>query len=145
MALHPFVLPTHRIRMNTRIDAILKTHRVFAVVGLSDNPFRTSHRIAMDLLEAGYTVIPVNPSIALWHGRVCYPDLRAIPVPVDVVNIFRRSEYVAPIVDDAIAIGAKAIWMQVGVIDPASAQRALAAGLDVVMDRCVSVELAMLE
>ena len=133
------------MNINSNIERILRDNRVFAVVGLSDNPGRASYRIAADLLEHGYTVIPVNPALASWRGIPCYPEVKAVPVPVDVVNIFRRSEYVGPIVDDAIAIGAHAVWMQFGVIDEAAARRALDAGLAVVMDRCVSVELAMLD
>jgi predicted CoA-binding protein len=120
---------------------ILRTFRVFAVVGLSDRPDRPSHSVAALLKARGYRIVPVNPLLREVLGETCYPDLRSIPFPVEVVDIFRRSELVGPIVDDAIAIGARAVWMQLGVIDEAAAARAEAAGLSVVMDRCPAIEL----
>ena len=131
--------------INSKIEHILRNAHVYAVVGLSSNPSRTSYRIASDLIEHGRTVVPVNPAIEQWQDRKCYPDLKSIPVAVDVVNIFRRSEFVSDIVDEAIAINAKVVWMQIGVIDEAAAERALSAGLDVVMDRCISIEMASME
>jgi uncharacterized protein len=120
---------------------ILNAYRVFAVVGLSDRPDRPSHSVAALLKSRGYRIVPVNPNLTEVLGETCYPSLRAIPFPVEVVDIFRRSELVAPIVEDAIAIGAKAVWMQLGVIDERAAARARAAGLEVVMDRCPAIEL----
>ena len=120
---------------------ILRTYRTFAVVGLSDRPERPSHSVASFLKTRGYRIVPVNPNLHEVLGEVCYPDLRSIPFPVDVVDIFRRSALVAPIVDDAIAIGARAVWMQLGVVDDQAAARARAAGLEVVMDRCPAIEL----
>jgi predicted CoA-binding protein len=120
---------------------ILRAFRTFAVVGLSDKPHRPSHSVASLLQARGYRIVPVNPNLASVLGERCWPDLRAIPFPVEVVDIFRRSEEVGPIVDDAIAIGARAVWMQLGVIDEAAAARARAAGLEVVMDRCPAIEL----
>ncbi len=121
---------------------ILRAFRTFAVVGLSDRPDRPSRQVASFLKERGYRIVPVNPSLKEVLGERCYPDLRSIPFPVEVVDIFRRSEHVGAIVDDAIAAGAKAVWMQLGVIDHAAAARARAAGLEIVMDRCPAIELA---
>ena len=111
-----------------------------AVVICSADPSRDSHRIAGRLKEFGFRMIPVNPSAAgtLIHGEYCYASLRDIPEPVDMVDVFRRSALVDPIVDDAIACGASIVWMQLGVVNEAAAQRAQAAGLTVVMDRCTS-------
>jgi len=120
---------------------ILKRWRVIAVVGLSPDPARPSHSVAALLKRRGYTIVPVNPRISEVLGEKAYPDLRSIPFPVEIVDIFRRSELVGPIVDDAIAIGAKAVWMQLGVIDEAAANRAREAGLEVAMDRCPAIEL----
>jgi uncharacterized protein len=118
-------------------ESVLRTFRHIAVVGISDRPERPSHYVSRYLIDAGYDVVLVNPLLARVHDRPCYPDLHAVPGPVDVVDIFRRSELVAPVVDDAIAIGAKAIWMQDGVVHEAAAAKARAAGLLVVMDRCM--------
>ena len=107
-----------------------------AVVGLSPRPERPSHYVAQYLQEQGYRIIPVNPMLETVLGERCYPDLKSVPERVDMVNIFRRSEDVGPIVDDAIAIGAKYVWMQDGVVDHAAAARAREAGLSVVMDNC---------
>lgn len=120
---------------------ILKTYTTFAVVGLSDKPDRPSHRVAALLLSRGYNIVPVNPALSEVLDQKCYPDLRSIPFPVEVVDIFRRSELVGPIVDDAIHIGAKVVWMQLGVIDEEAAERGRSAGLEVVMDRCPAIEL----
>ena len=119
---------------------ILETYKTFAVVGCSANPARASNSVANYLISQGYEVFPVNPTEQECFGRQCYPDLKSLPVAVEVVDIFRRSEFVAPHVDEAIEIGAKAIWMQLGVIDLASAEKAAAAGLDVVMDRCPAID-----
>lgn len=122
-------------------DRILEHYRVFAVVGASPNPGRPSHGVMGVLQRSGYTVVPVNPHGRDVWGLTPYPDLASIPHPVDVVDIFRRSDAAGAHVDEAIAIGAKAVWMQIGVIDEAAAQRARDAGLDVVMDRCPAIEL----
>ena len=105
-----------------------------AVVGISPRPERPSHYVALYLQEQGYRIIPVNPMLETVMGERCYPDLKSVPEQVDMVNIFRRSEHVGPIVDDAIAIGAMYVWMQDGVVDEAAAARAKEAGLLVVMD-----------
>jgi len=123
---------------------ILKEARVIAVVGLSPKPQRPSHGVANYLIARGYTVIPVNPGHAEILGQVCYPNLESIPVKVDIVNVFRNSEDVPPIADEAIRIGAKCLWLQFGVISDVAAEKASAAGLDVVVNRCLKIEDAAL-
>lgn len=123
---------------------LLLETRTIAVVGLSANWHRPSHFAAKYMLEHGYTVIPVNPAYPEVLGQKCYPSLRDIPVPVDMVDVFRKPDDVLPLVDDAIAIGAKALWLQLGVVNPEAAHKAEAAGLKVVMDRCVKIEYARL-
>ncbi len=121
---------------------MLDSYKTWAVVGCSNDPSRPSYGVATFLRENGYRVICVNPDHDVCiEGLPCYPDLTSIEEPIDVVDIFRRSEFVAPHVDEAIAVGAKGVWMQLGVIDEASAERASAAGLDVVMDLCPRIEL----
>jgi predicted CoA-binding protein len=112
------------------------------MVGLSSNPFRPSHFAAVYLLAHGYDVLPVNPREQEVLGRKSYASLRDVPPPVEVVDIFRDPSAVPAIVEDAIAIGAKVVWMQLGVIHEAAAERACAAGLEVVMDRCMKIEHA---
>ena len=121
---------------------ILRENRTIAMVGLSSNPFRPSHFAAIYMLSEGYNVIPVNPREQEILGRRCYPSLRDIPEKVDLVDIFRDPSSVPPIVEEAIAIGAKVVWMQLGVINEAAARRAREAGLEVVMDACVKIEHA---
>jgi len=116
---------------------ILREYRRVAVVGISDRPSRDSHRVAAYLRQAGYVIIPVNPNVAEVLGERCWPSLEAVPGPIEVVDVFRRSELVEPVVDSAIAVGAKAVWMQDGVVNEAAAAKARAAGLLVVMDRCM--------
>jgi predicted CoA-binding protein len=116
---------------------ILREFRRVAVVGISDRPDRDSHRVAAYLQRAGYTIIPVNPNVTQVLGVRCWPSLEAAPGPIEVVDVFRRSELVEPLVDGAIAIGAKAVWMQDGVVNERAAAKARAAGLLVVMDRCM--------
>jgi len=123
---------------------ILKTWNRVAMVGLSANWYRPSNFAAKYLLDHGYTVIPVNPGNEEVLGQKCYPSLLDIPEPVDVVDIFQRSEKVPPLVDQAIEIGAKVVWMQLGVIHEEAAQRARDAGLEVVMDRCMKIEYGRL-
>lgn len=119
---------------------VLTNAKVIAVVGHSDQPHRTSYQIAQYLRRAGYTVYPVNPTVSSIDGQQSYASLADVPEPIDIVNVFRRSEYLHDIVDDAIRVGAKAIWAQLGVVDEAARQKALAAGLDVAMDVCIKVE-----
>jgi predicted CoA-binding protein len=118
-------------------EKILMSARTIAVVGLSPDPRRPSHGVARYLQRAGYRIIPVNPNVDEVLGERAYASLRQIPQPVDVVDVFRRSEFVGPIVDDAIAIKANAVWLQDGVVDEDAAMRARASGLDVVMDDCI--------
>ena len=124
-------------------DRILDTARTFAVIGASDDPSRPSHGVMATLLAHGYEVIPVTPTVNEVHGRRAYPDLASIPedVEVDVVDIFRRSDHAGVHVDEAIERGTAAVWLQRGVIDEPARDRAAAAGLDVVMDRCPAIEL----
>jgi uncharacterized protein len=127
------------------IRSVLETRRTWAVVGCSPSPARDSNRIASMLQSRGYRVIPVNPTCGdELLGVRCYPTLADVPEHVDVVDIFRRSSEAGAHVDEAIAIGASAVWMQLGVIDQAAAERARAAGLDVVMDRCPAIEMPRL-
>src|SRR4030042_905820 len=121
-------------------EKILKEYRMVAIVGASSNPERPSFRVARYLSEHGYNVIPVNPNERDILGMTCYPNLSSIPEKVEVVDIFRKSEAVRPIVDEAIKIGAKVIWMQEGVINEEAAAKARNAGLLVVMDRCMRKE-----
>jgi len=121
-------------------EEILKSSRVVAIVGLSSKPDRPSNRVGNYLKGKGFKVIPVNPAEKEVVGETSYPDLRSIPERVDVVDIFRRSDDVPPIVEDAIKIGAKAVWMQEGVVNEAAAARAEEAGLKVVMDHCMRKE-----
>ena len=119
---------------------IFDSCRVVAIVGISPNPDRPSYRVASYLKENGYKVVPVNPTTGEILGETCYPDLSSIPETVDVVDIFRRSEEVPAIVEDAIKIATKAVWMQEGVVNEAAAAHARASGLLVVMDRCMLKE-----
>ncbi|MGB8435694.1 MAG: CoA-binding protein [Burkholderiales bacterium] len=119
---------------------ILKENRVIAVVGLSADWFRPSYFAAKYLQEHGYRVIPVNPKYPEILGEKCYKALREIPEKVDVVDVFRKTADVMPIAEDAIAIGAKVLWQQIGVTNVAAAEKAEAAGLDAVMDRCLKIE-----
>ena len=118
-------------------DKILRSARTIAVVGLSPNPRRPSYGVARYLQRAGYRIIPVNPNVSEVLGERSYATLSELPGPVDVVEVFRRSEFAGAIVDEAIAIGAAAVWLQDGVVDEAAAERARAAGLDFVMDDCM--------
>ncbi len=119
---------------------ILSQNRVIAVVGLSADWFRPSYFAAKYMQEHGYTVIPVNPRYAEILGQKCYKSLRDVPGKVDIVDCFRKSEDIMPICDDAIAIGAKVLWQQLGVKTEAAAAKARAAGLEAVLDRCVKIE-----
>lgn len=118
------------------IAQILQETRTIAVVGLSPRPERDSHDVAQYLQRQGYRIIPVNPNIDAVLGERAYPDLLSIPEPIDMVDVFRRSEEVEPIAEQAVAIGAKVLWLQLDVINEAAAAIATAGGLDVVMDRC---------
>jgi predicted CoA-binding protein len=119
---------------------ILRETKTIAVVGLSADWFRPSYFAAKYMLEHGYRVIPVNPKYREILGQKCYASLREIPEKVDLVDVFRKTADVPPIAEDAIAIGAKVFWQQLGVKNEAAAAKASAAGLDTVMDRCVKIE-----
>jgi uncharacterized protein len=122
------------------IPELLRKSRVIAVVGLSSKQFRPSYGVAEYMQREGYRIIPVNPHETQVLGEKAYAHLRDIPEHVDIVDIFRRSEFVPPVVEDAIRMGASAVWMQEGVVDEESAEKARAAGLAVVMDRCILKE-----
>ncbi len=121
-------------------EEILKSSRVIAVVGLSANPERPSNIVATYLKSKGYKIIPVNPGEKTILGETSYPDLTSIPEKVDVADIFRKLEDVPPIVQEAIKIGAKVVWMQEGVVSQSAADMAEKAGLKVVMDKCMRKE-----
>jgi uncharacterized protein len=130
--------------MDDTIRHVLTEYRTWAVVGCSPDPARDSHRIARLLQRQGYRVIPVNPAVDEVLGERCFASVTDIPEPVDVVDVFRRSSEAGRHVDEAIQIGAKAVWLQLGVIDVEAAERAREAGLHVVMDRCPAIELPRL-
>ncbi|OGC94712.1 MAG: CoA-binding protein [candidate division Zixibacteria bacterium RBG_16_53_22] len=121
-------------------EKLLNQARLIAVVGLSDNPARPSYDVASFLQRQGYKIVPVNPRIDSVLGEKSYPDLASIPGNIDVVDIFRKSEDIGPIVDEAISKGAGAIWMQLGIVNEQAADKAAEAGLDVVMDMCMKME-----
>lgn len=125
------------------IAELLTRARNIAVIGCSDRPDRPSYGVAAFLQRHGYRMLPVNPTITgeRVHGEFVWRDLGQIGVPIDIVDIFRRSDAAGEAVDQAIAVGAKAVWLQLGVIDEAAAERAEAAGLKVVMDRCTKIEI----
>jgi predicted CoA-binding protein len=122
------------------IKYILENSKTVAVVGLSPREERDSHRVAKYLQSQGYRIIPVNPKAGEILGERSYPDLASVPEPIDLVDVFRRSEAVPGIVEEAIKMGAKTVWMQLGVVHEEAAARAREAGLQVVMDRCIMVE-----
>ena len=128
----------------SEITQILQSYRVVAVVGLSSDPGRPSYQVAQYLKNHGYQIIPVNPGCQEILGEKCYSSLRDIPFPVEVVDIFRQVDAIPAIVDDAIAVGAKAIWMQLGLEEPQAAKQAEKAGLQVVMNRCMKIDHAAL-
>ena len=116
------------------VEEQLRNSKTIAVVGISDNPERPSHGVSRYMQEQGYRIIPVNPMIEEVLGEKSYPDLKSVPEPIDMVDIFRRSELVGPVVDEAIEVGAKYIWMQDGVINEEAAARAEASGIPVIMN-----------
>jgi len=122
------------------IREILEKNRTIAVVGLSPDPGKDSHRVAKYLKEHGYHIVPVNPKVEEILGEKCYLSLKDIPIPVDLVDIFRKIEAIPAVVDEAITIGAKVVWMQLGLAENQSAKRAMAAGLKVVMNKCLKIE-----
>ena len=123
---------------------ILKTNHTIAVVGLSADWYRPSYFAAKYMQEHGFRIIPVNPKYDEVLGEKCYPNLKAIPEPVDIVDVFRKPDDCVPIAQEAVAIGAKVLWLQLGVVNEEAARVAEAGGLEVVMDRCVKIEYARL-
>ena len=126
------------------IPAILKSYHTIAVVGLSPEPDRASHQVAAYLQSHGYRIIPVNPQCREVLGETCYASLKDIPEPVEVVDIFRKAEAIPGIVEEAVAVGARVIWMQLGLESSEAAAKARSAGLKVVMNRCMKIEHAKL-
>jgi predicted CoA-binding protein len=122
------------------IRRVLSSARTIAVVGLSGDPARDSRRVAAYLQEHRYRVIPVNPALEEALGEKAYPDLASVPFPIDIVDVFRKPQAIPGIVDDAIAAKAKAVWMQLGLADNAAAGKARAAGLAVVMNKCIMAQ-----
>ncbi|MBB5347901.1 CoA-binding protein [Desulfoprunum benzoelyticum] len=129
-----------QINPHMEIGNLLRQARTIAIVGLSPKADRPSHMVGRYLLDAGYSVFPVNPGQSEILGLKCHPDLLSIPERIDIVDIFRRSEDVYPIVEAAVKIGAGAIWMQLGVVNPEAAEYARRHGLQTVMDRCIKVD-----
>ncbi len=122
------------------LKALLTEAKTIAVVGASPKPWRDSGAIAEFLVKKGYKVFPVNPQYPEVLGMKCYPDLKSIPEKIDIVDIFRNPDDVMPVIDEAISVGARSIWMQLNVVNEQAAQKAEAAGLRVVMDLCIAVE-----
>ena len=128
------------LRTDTDIASLLRRSRTIAVVGLSGMPHRDSHRVALYLQQQGYVIIPVNPLVGDVLGQAAFPDLGSIGHAVDIVDVFRRPEHVPEIAGAAIRSGARALWLQFDTVDEDAAEAASAAGLDVVLDRCIMVE-----
>ena len=122
------------------IRSLLQQARTIAVVGISARHDRPSHEVAHYLQRAGYTIIPVNPAYEEVLGQKCYPNLHEVPVKIDLVDVFRKPAEVMAVVDEAIAVGVGSVWLQLGVIAPDAADKAAAAGLKVVSDRCTKIE-----
>lgn len=127
-----------------KIKGILEKSMTVAVVGLSDKPDRVSYMVSEAMQAKGYTIIPVNPNADMILGQKSYASLKDIPVPVDIVNVFRRSEHTPPVAEEAVAIGAKTLWLQLGISNEEAAAIAAAGGLEVIMDRCIKVEDSIL-
>jgi predicted CoA-binding protein len=131
--------------MQPNICEILDRYRTIAVVGLSPKPERDSHRVARFLKEHGYRIIPVNPGQKEILGEKCYPALSEIPEPVEIVDVFRRPEAIPEIADEAVRIGAKVFWMQLGIRHDEAAKKLAESGIEVIMDRCIKIELVTCE
>jgi len=127
------------------IKAILEKYKTVAIVGLSPKPERDSYKVAKYLKENHYRIVPVNPGQKEILGEKCYPNLKAIRFPIDVVDIFRKPEAISPVVDDGIEIGAKVVWMQLGLAHNQAADKARKAGLEVVMNKCIKIEHVNME
>ncbi len=135
---------SHKNPSNDDLFKLLSEARVIAMVGASNSPVRPSNAIMKVMQEAGYRVIPVNPRETEVHGEKAYPSLSDVPVRIDIVNVFRRAEETPPIADEAVKIGAKALWLQLGISNDEAAARAQKGGLTVVMDSCIKVEHQLL-
>lgn len=129
---------------NERLKEILEQARTIAVVGLSNRPERTSYMVTEAMQKIGYRIIPVNPNVDEVLGEKSYPTLSAIEEPIDIVNVFRRSEFIVPIAKEAVQIKAKVLWLQQGIINEEAAAYAIEHGVEVVMDRCIKVMAALL-
>jgi predicted CoA-binding protein len=125
------------------IRDILHSAKTIAVVGLSDNPARISHNVAQEMQRRGYRIIPVNPNATEILGERSFPSLKEVDVPVDIVNVFRRSEHTPPIAKEAVEIGAKVLWLQLGIINLEAYEIARQGGMTVIMDRCIKIEAAI--
>jgi len=128
------------MNQESAIRKILDEARTIAVVGFSSNPAKAGYYVPAYLQKQGYRIIPVNPNLSEGLGEPAYPTLAEVPEPIDLVLVFQRSENVPPFVDEAIAVGARAVWLQLGIAHEAAAEKARAAGLDVVQDACMLVE-----
>lgn len=131
--------PAHN-STNEEIKEILSNYKVVAVVGISNKPDRDSFRVASFLKGRGYKIVPVNPNHDTVLGEKCYPSLSSIPFPVEIVDIFRKPEAVLPIADEAVKIGVKVVWMQIGVVNNEAAERLIKNGIKVVMNKCMMIE-----
>ena len=129
-----------RISSDAALHEMLSESKVVAVMGHSDKPFRTSYQIAQYLRNAGYKVYAVNPTVSEIDGERVYASLAEVPEAIDIVDVFRRSEYLEGVVQDAIQVGAKAVWAQLGVADAAAEKQAIAADMPIVMDRCIKID-----
>ena len=130
----------HFPKINALIDQILEKYINIAVVGISDSKMKPSYQVAQYLQEVGYIIYPINPKYSEILGKKCYPSLHAVKDTIEIVDIFRKSEFVTPIVREAIDIGAKVIWMQLGIVNKEASNLALKAGLQVIMDHCIKIE-----
>lgn len=128
------------ITQDPDLKRLFETVRTIAVVGCSPRPERPGHYVAKYLQDLGYRIIPVNPGQTEILGEKCYASLRDIPEPVDMIDIFRRAEDLPPVIEDAIVIGAKFVWIQLGIVNEDAAKRAMEAGIEVVMDRCPKID-----
>jgi predicted CoA-binding protein len=126
------------------IKQILQDTQTIAVVGLSDDPSKTSHMVSEAMQRKGYRIIPVNPNAASILGETSYASLKDVPVPIDIVNVFRRPEHTPPIAEEAVAVGAKVLWLQLGISNEETATIASEGGLKIIMDRCIKVEDSIL-
>ncbi|MFF2093548.1 CoA-binding protein [Paenibacillus sp. NPDC058174] len=127
-----------------RIKELLQESNVIAVVGLSEKPDRVSYMVSEAMKAKGYRIIPINPNAETILGEKSYPSLRDIPEKVDIVNVFRRPEHTPPVAEEAVAIGAKTLWLQLGIANDEAARIAAEGGLNVIMDRCIKVEDSIL-